>query len=201
MLSAIGHLHGDAGLRQLLHESGVFAAGSVQQILYGRDFDRALYAMKLVDEALNARLLSTFQEWCGRSSRKIPGVIAELLQELENHLQTKNEEAISETIGKLNTAIDEHLQPLLDEFRAEGRDASPTFKFWNDFLEKVLRPLKIFISSARHGFWEEQQSAKAEFLPYQLCTIYASHVTYDETNPSRCVEAVSRWSFCCETIK
>jgi hypothetical protein len=32
-ISAIGHLYGDVGLNQLLHESGVFAEGSVQNIL------------------------------------------------------------------------------------------------------------------------------------------------------------------------
>lgn len=42
VLSAIGYIYGDAGLKQLLHESGVFAAGSVQQILAGKDFDRGL---------------------------------------------------------------------------------------------------------------------------------------------------------------
>ena len=50
----------DAGLCQLLHESSVFAAGSVQKILAGKEFDRALCALKLVDEALVARFLSHF---------------------------------------------------------------------------------------------------------------------------------------------
>ena len=64
VFSAIGHLYGDAGLNQLLHESGVFAAGTVQQMLSGKDLDRALYAMKLLDEALNIHFFAQFQSWC-----------------------------------------------------------------------------------------------------------------------------------------
>jgi hypothetical protein len=53
VFSAIGHLYGDIGLKQLLHESGVYSAGSIQQMLSGKDFDRALHGLRLVVEALN----------------------------------------------------------------------------------------------------------------------------------------------------
>ena len=68
VLSAIGYMYGDAGLKQLLHESGVFAAGSVQKMMSGENVDRASYAMKLVDEALTSRLICWFSEWCERTA-------------------------------------------------------------------------------------------------------------------------------------
>jgi hypothetical protein len=37
------------GLRALLPDSGVFAAGGVQHMLSGRDFERALYGLKVVN--------------------------------------------------------------------------------------------------------------------------------------------------------
>ena len=37
-----GKLYGEAGLQDLLQESGVFAAGTMQQILNGKDFVRGL---------------------------------------------------------------------------------------------------------------------------------------------------------------
>jgi len=49
-IAAIGHLYGDAGLKPLPHGSGMFIAGSVHRILAGKDFDRALYALKLIDQ-------------------------------------------------------------------------------------------------------------------------------------------------------
>ena len=40
VFTVIGFLYGDAGLRELLFESDVFALGSTQQFLTGKDFDR-----------------------------------------------------------------------------------------------------------------------------------------------------------------
>jgi hypothetical protein len=173
VFSAIGHLYGDAGLGQLLHESGVFAAGSVRQILSGKDFDRALYAMKLVDEALNARLLLRFSEWCDHTGKQIPQQMTTFLDELDTAFTTNDAQLISETIGELSTAIDESLLPILTEFGLEGREASSTFKFWDD-----LRPFKVLVSSARHGFWEEQQSAKAELIPLLFAANRTNYARY-----------------------
>ena len=61
VFTAIGFLYGDAGLRELLFESDVFALGSTQQILTEKDFNRAHRAFKLVDEALNNRFLVQFK--------------------------------------------------------------------------------------------------------------------------------------------
>ena len=63
VFAGIGHLYGDAGLRQLLCDSDVYAAGSVPQILSGKDFDRALMAYKLVDETLYRRFFQQFRNW------------------------------------------------------------------------------------------------------------------------------------------
>ena len=78
-IAAIGHLYGDAGLKLLLHESGMFATGSVQRILAGKDFDRALYALKLIDEALCARLIVNFKEWCKSTGTDISPNVTKLL--------------------------------------------------------------------------------------------------------------------------
>ena len=51
VFAATVYLYGDAGLRKLLFESDVFIKGGVQQILTGKDFERALRGFKLADEA------------------------------------------------------------------------------------------------------------------------------------------------------
>ena len=70
--AAIGWLYGDAGLKYLLIDSEVFAAGTVQQMLQGKDFDRGLYAFKLVDEVLNNQFYKMFKAWCDKSEKIIP---------------------------------------------------------------------------------------------------------------------------------
>ena len=59
--AATVYLYGDAGLRELLFESDVFAKGGVQQVIAGKDFKRALREFKLVDEALNNRFIVQFK--------------------------------------------------------------------------------------------------------------------------------------------
>jgi hypothetical protein len=53
----------------------------------------------------------------------------------------------------------------LEAFRKAGHEASPTFKLWDDFRYKVLRPLKLFIAATRDNVWDVHQCAKSEFLP------------------------------------
>ena len=51
VFAATVYRYGDAGLRELLFESDVFVKGGVQQILTGKDFEKALRGFKSVDEA------------------------------------------------------------------------------------------------------------------------------------------------------
>ena len=51
VFAATIYLYGDAGLQELMFESDVFVKVRVQQILTGKDFERALRGFKLVDEA------------------------------------------------------------------------------------------------------------------------------------------------------
>ena len=52
LLSTIGKLFGDAGLRDLAVESGVIAEGSINKILDGKQYNRAVRLHKLTYEAL-----------------------------------------------------------------------------------------------------------------------------------------------------
>lgn len=87
VFAGIGYLYGDAGLRNLLHESGVFAAGSVEKILSGRDFDRALYALKITDETLNRRFLLQFKKWCENNKLTILDQIMTCYYNPSSHFQ------------------------------------------------------------------------------------------------------------------
>lgn len=159
IFSAIGYLYGDAGLKQLLHESGVYAAGSVQQMLTGKDFDRALRGLRMVDEALNKRFLLQFKKWCDETNHIIPPRISELLSTISAG------KSIADVITQLTEVVMDRLMPLITLFREEGRSSSATFRLWDDFLVRGMNPLKVFLSTTRNGLWLENQQNKAEFLP------------------------------------
>ena len=84
VISGIGFLYGDAGLSNLLVDSGLFAPKTVEHMLSGKDFDRAIYALKLLEEALSMQFLQQFHARCESSSKHIPPRLSEGLQELES---------------------------------------------------------------------------------------------------------------------
>ena len=67
LFGGIGYIYGDAGLKDLLVESDQFGPLTANLILSGKDFDRALKAILMVDEALNRRFLQQFYIWVERN--------------------------------------------------------------------------------------------------------------------------------------
>ena len=59
-IAAIGKLWGDGGLKDLLVDYSVYAAGTVDQMLNGKEFNRAKGAFALAYEALSVSWLSAF---------------------------------------------------------------------------------------------------------------------------------------------
>jgi len=63
LFSGIGCLYEDAGLKNILIDSNVFAAGTVQQIMKGKDFDRALESYKMLKNSCSSVFSSS--SMCG----------------------------------------------------------------------------------------------------------------------------------------
>jgi hypothetical protein len=66
-IAAIGKLWGDGGLKDLLVDSSLYAAGTVDQMLNGKAFNRATRAFILAYEALSVSWLSAFFSWCNKN--------------------------------------------------------------------------------------------------------------------------------------
>ena len=59
VLGGIGCIYGDADIKDMMVESDVFAKLTAEHILSGKDFDRSLRAILMIDEVLNRRFSST----------------------------------------------------------------------------------------------------------------------------------------------
>ena len=184
VFAGIGHLYGDAGLRQLLCDSDVYAAWSVHQIMSGKDFDRALMAYKLVDETLHRRFFQQFREWT-KQKQESTGHLAHIDQQTNTVFQAFDGQSSSPTyqqaVFDMTECIQEYLQPAMKEFREKGRSLSPTFMLWDDFLLKVMLPLKLYICSSRTGNWELNMFAKTCLLPLLFAanrSTYAKYMSY-----------------------
>ena len=70
VIATVGHIYGDSGIRNLLHESGLNACGTTHHMLAGKDFDRGVTGLKLVDEVLHTLVLQSFLQWCSENGRQ-----------------------------------------------------------------------------------------------------------------------------------
>ena len=77
--TGIGFLYGDAGLKELLQDSGEFAGGTTQQTLAGRDVDMVMYAFRLTDEVLNYQFVMQFRRWCEEKGVLLPSQLHDVL--------------------------------------------------------------------------------------------------------------------------
>ena len=179
IISGIGYVYGDAGLELMLHQSGVFAASTAHHMLTGKDFDRALYGLKLFDEVLWKRLLANFMVWCREQGIEIPDTSTEG-KKFECAVRS-NHDDIAQAYQDLEVTIRDFFQLHLSAFREYGKESSPTFQLWDDYLFKVSLPLKQFICATRNGLWDTYQAARAEFLPFLFIsnrTNYSRYMTY-----------------------
>jgi len=80
------------------------------------------------------------------------------------------------------------LLSLLEEFRTESRQISPTFKVWDDYLTRVSTPLKLFISSTRVPDWTVHKYSKLCLLTVLFAsnrTSYAKNMIVQVLNMNR----------------
>jgi hypothetical protein len=85
------------------------------------------------------------------------------LLELEKLTEKEDGPFVHEKHEHLSMLLDTDIHPLMEQFRSEGRATSPTFLLWDDFLYRVMMPIKTFIRPTRNGQWVTYQSSKAEF--------------------------------------
>lgn len=174
VFAGIGHLYRGAGLKQLLSESGVYAAGTVKPMMAGKYFKWALHGLKLLDQALNRRLLVKFKQWCIDHNIEIAQDIKPLLERFQMGLSEENITGQVDDMGPLMDQFQSHL----DRFREEGRDTSPIFRIWDDFLHRVILPLKMFLAASRRGVWLVYQFAKASLLPMLFASGQTTYARY-----------------------
>ena len=60
-LGIIGTRYGDAGLRELAVQSEVMAQGSIERVLEGKNYNRAVRLHKMMYETLFRMLLNSFK--------------------------------------------------------------------------------------------------------------------------------------------
>ena len=82
-LSEIGKRFQDAGLRDVIIESGVIAEGSVSGVLEDRTYNRSIRCHKLMFEALNRLALIGFNSWTDEHHKEKKPIVDEFFKRLK----------------------------------------------------------------------------------------------------------------------
>lgn len=171
LISIIGKRFKDAGLFDILVESGVGGTAAVTAALNGRQYNRGVRFIKVVAEALE-RL--QWQEFVQTIDSAVPQLQLQALkvslQDLQECLTDDNLEIVSSPPA-LHDLYRRYLQ-----FCDEQCTRLPNFKFWSSFINMAQLLLR-FIRSRRVADWTLHLSCIHQILPWCFA--------YDRPNYSR----------------
>ena len=170
MIAALFKMFGDAGLVDVITESTIVACGSLNGVITGHHYYRAVRTLKIVYEAFSRLHFKSFH------------IFLEEKHELDIELDLIHDKIVAlrtsfsadDTQVFLNSDSFKKLHEYLVEFRSA--DHGPMFHFWTSFLQMVELLLN-FIHASREGDWHLHLSCIREMLPWFLA--------YDQVNCSR----------------
>ena len=155
-LGIIGHRFKDAGLKDVLVYSGVYAEGSINSVLTGKSYNRAVRAHKLVFETVSRLLLEKMDDKLGN------------LAIIREHIPSIWSENTYDNFIYL-----EEFKSLYNNYIAFCEDISkdnPLSSFWLSYLDMV-RTLFNLIYSTRAGLWHLYLESMRSLLPWTFAII------------------------------
>ncbi len=134
-IACIGSIWGDAGLKDMLADSETYAHATVESMLSGKQFHRAIRGLTLVFEALVQIFITNFLKWL-EDEHHPDNVFIDIASHIcdVQKMFSENHNVSSQSIDALTVTIQQQLIPLLKEFILWGRQQSTTFAFWDNFL-------------------------------------------------------------------
>ena len=175
LLSIIGKLFCDAGLRDLAVESGVIAEGSIDKVLDGKQYNREVRLHKLMYEALMRFAWAQFLEWLESKHSQDCQNLDETLR-LVNDVHENPSEATQ--VSFLN---DERCRRILDLFimyRDELQSKSGQLaSFWVMYLDLVEILLGL-IRADREGDWYLHLVSIQKMIPYCFAADKINYARY-----------------------
>lgn len=170
-LACIGLRYKDAGLADIVVESGLVASGSLNGVMNGHHYNRSVRTHKLASEALQ-RL--RFQQFLSSLTEEQSQSMSDLISRLQAAYPTPEYHNIlkGQEFAKVITTYDEfvHTESLTNS----------NFAFWSSYINMV-EELLLFTRATREGNWSLHLSAVRRMLPW--------YFAYNRTNYCRYLSA------------
>ncbi|VDI48470.1 Hypothetical predicted protein [Mytilus galloprovincialis] len=181
-IAAVGKLWSEAGLKDLLVDSGVYAGTTAEQMLSGKQFNRAVRGLTLVYEALMHVLLSQFFQYCDLEDRlaDVPKHLWSRMKEANLQFESSACSGNSQPVDNLAETFTQYVTPVLTEYIGSARDTlhihvDPELVFRRALtlsssrddvsLQKIMEhPIGPVPTSIFHDDGSMRKSVKAELL-------------------------------------
>ena len=172
LLGVIGSRFGDAGIRELAVQSGVVAEGSMDKVISGKHYNRAVRLHKIVYEALMRVLMQEFESSLTDDSS------ACMLNEEKHQMEKLKLDLKPEEFERVLHSNEFHkwegqFNAYVLDIKEKGTDLA---RFWLSYLELCELMLNL-IYATRTGSWELYLSCVEEVMPWTFA--------YDRQNYAR----------------
>lgn len=163
-LKIIGQFVANSGICDVWLESGLYGQSTVDGILAGKKFNKAIRAHKLTYESLMRILIPLYNKWL--IEYKSPSIHSLNLlhlcsSEIRDHL--KKEEGALPSLYKISSLT----KYLFIEFHGFIETQTATFKYWFSYLQ-LIEILLEFQFAERSSNWELHLNSFRKMLPFFL---------------------------------
>ena len=145
-LGVIGKRFGDAGLKDLIVETGLMT----EQLLKGKHYNNAIRIHHYVAEAITRLKLEVFQDWLQSNGKYQVYESAMNADEVKFLDASRNSDSMNSCLERLQELFD-----LYNDFEESVSDSErfPMAVFWNSYLDMV-KTLRDFTKSIKLGDWD-----------------------------------------------
>ncbi|KAJ8050587.1 Vesicular integral-membrane protein VIP36 [Holothuria leucospilota] len=170
-LACIGKRYRDAGLADIMIESGLIAQGSINGVMNGHHYNRSMRANKIMCDAL---CYLQWESYMASLNDDQKGRVQEVMAQLHDAYSTDSlmdyltAPQYIDMVSSFNTYIEKKI------------NESATFAFWSCYIQMVENVLQL-TRATRSGNWELHLSAVRKILPWMFA--------YDRHNYARYLSA------------
>ena len=164
----------DAGLKDVMIQSGVLAEGSVDQALSGKMYNRGIRAYKLMYEALLSIFLENMEEYYENDLWNIS-----FIQDGKAALEELAKDPCDETYQQFSNSKDfkSYYHLFLDYKTKMRSDGSQLTQFWITFLDMVEVLLNT-VYATRAGRWVLLLESYRDIIPYTFAYDHLNYAKY-----------------------
>ena len=157
----------------LLVDPGVYALGTAEQMMQGKQYHRAVRGLILSYEVLMQAFILQFSKWVEYDDQIVSQGLGDcMMKTCESYSTEEHRECTDDLLPMI-----EDLEPLLGEFKEWRISKSKTFKLWMMFLDMV-QILLWNIRATRQSDWEMQMSTHGLMLPLMYATNHHNYSCY-----------------------